>query len=389
MILFTQHNTEDNTSILTGMADARDAKIVKYQSKYMSPVFAAIEMISNSLAELPLNVKIKKENNDSILADHPLYDVIKFNKMTKFMLLKTMITDMLVEGDALAYIERDYNGKPVNIEYIPPGEYTIEFNQKERINYYRINYLHKLVEEINVIHFFKNTNDGYRGVSLVKQIAKDQIDLIKYTENAANDYFSKNMHLVGILSTPNRINNEKQLNQIRNSWLFGHSKDSNGVVVLDNDMKYQPVSQNSKDSQLLESRVFNIQDIARYFNINPVLLGDLSHSSYSTIEASLLEFATHTLYPYITLVENELCKKLLMPNEKDLYIDLDDNFILKSDKSTQANYLSALKNAGIITINEARQQLGLNNVDGGDNLMVNFTNIEDNKINTKPIQRND
>lgn len=385
MIIFTQHNTEDNTSVLTTMADAGNSKITKYQSKYMSPVFAAIEMISNSVAELPLNVKIKKDNKDSILADHKLYDVFKNMKMTKFLLIKTMITDMLVEGDAVAYIKRDYNGNPIEIVYLAPGEYTIEHDDKERINYYRINYLHKRVDEIDVIHFFKNTNDGYKGTSIVKQIAKDQIDLIKYTENAANDYFSKNMHLVGILSTPNRINNEKQLNQIRNSWLFGHSKDSNGVIVLDNDMKYQPVSQNSKDSQLLESRIYNIQDIARYFNINPVLLGDLSHSSYSTIEASLLEFATHTLYPYITLIENELNKKLLMPKETDLYIDLDANFILKSDKSTQANYLSTLKNAGIITINEARQQLGLNNVDGGDQLMVNFTNIENNKINTKPI----
>ena len=385
MIIFTQHNTEDNTSVLTTMADAGSSKITKYQSKYMSPVFAAIELISNSVAELPLNVKIKKDNKDSILAEHKLYDVLKSMKMTKFLFLKTMITDMLVEGDAVAYIKRDYNGNPIELVYLAPGEYTIERDDRNRVNYYHINYLHKKVDEIDVIHFFKNTNDGYKGVSIVKQIAKDQIDLIKYTENAANDYFSKNMHLVGILSTPNRINNEKQLNQIRNSWLFGHSKDSNGVIVLDNDMKYQPVSQNSKDSQLLESRIYNIQDIARYFNINPVLLGDLSHSSYSTIEASLLEFATHTLYPYITLIENELNKKLLMPKETDLYIDLDANFILKSDKSTQANYLSTLKNAGIITINEARQQLGLNNVDGGDQLMVNFTNIENNKINTKPI----
>lgn len=385
MILFTQHNTEDNTSILTTMADANNNKILKYQSKYMSPVFAAIELISNSVAELPLNVKIRKENKDSILGEHPLYDVMKSNKMTKFMLIKTMVTDMLIEGDAIAYIVRDYNGKPLSIEYVAPGEYTIEHDDKERVNYYRINYLHKKVDEIDVIHLFKNTTNGYQGVSIVKQIAKDEIDLIKYTENAANDYFAKNMHLVGILSTPNRINNEKQLNQIRNSWLFGHSKDSNGVIVLDNDMKYQPVSQNSKDSQLLESRVYNIQEIARYFNINPVLLGDLSHSSYSTIEASLLEFATHTLFPYITLIENELNKKLLMPNEKDLYIDLDENYILKSDKSTQANYLATLKNAGIISINEARQQLGLNNVDGGDQLMVNFTNIDNNKINTKPI----
>ena len=115
MIIFTQHNTEDNTSVLTTMADAGTSKITKYQSKYMSPVFAAIELISNSVAELPLNVKIKKDNKDSILAEHKLYDVLKSMKMTKFLFLKTMITDMLVEGDAVAYIKRDYNGNPIEL----------------------------------------------------------------------------------------------------------------------------------------------------------------------------------------------------------------------------------------------------------------------------------
>ena len=142
------------------------------------------------------------------------------------------------------------------------------------------------------------------------------------------------------------------------------------------------MSSNSKDAQLLETRLFNLQDIARFFNISPVLLGDLTHSSYSTIEASLLEFVTHTLYPYITLIENEFTRKLILPSERGLYIDLDDNYIIKSDKSSQAEYLSKLTGSGIITVNEARKQLGLNPIDGGDILSIPYTNIGQNTINS-------
>lgn len=155
------------------------------------------------------------------------------------------------------------------------------------------------------------------------------------------------------------------------------------MAILEAGMSYQAISGNSKDSQLLETRLFNIQDIARFFCINPVLLGDLSHSSYSTIEASLLEFVTHTLYPYITLMENELTRKLIKPSEKNLYVDLDDNFILKSDKTSQANYLNTLVAGGIMTRNEAREQLGLNPMEGGDELVIPYTNLEQNTIGTK------
>ena len=110
-------------------------------------------------------------------------------------------------------------------------------------------------------------------------------------------------------------------------------------------------------------------------------MGDFSHSSYSTIEASLLEFVTHTLYPYITLIENELRRKLIKPSEKNLYIDLDAGFILKSDKSSQATYLNTLVGGGIMSINEARLQLGLNPVDGGDDLRIAYSDANQNKSN--------
>lgn len=347
----------------------------------LSSVFAAVEIISNSIAELPINVKTRQDNKSDIVYDHNLYNVFNNNVQTKYMLMKMLIVDMLLYGNGLAYIERDNNGKPVSIIYCEHGTYNIYYDRLTRDLYYTIQGINNgRIEPINVIHFVKNSKDGVNGIGILNY-AKNTIELSKFTEKTSRDYFSGNCHLNGVLSTESKINTQQQREQIRDAWIQANGNNGTGIAVLEYGMKYQPVSSNAKEAQMLESRLFNLQEVARFFSINPVLLGDLSHSSYSTIEASLLEFVLHTLMPYIKLIEDELTRKLILPSEKALYIDLDDNFILKSDKQSQANYLTTLKNAGIITINEARQQLGLNPMENCDVLMVNFTNIDNNIIN--------
>lgn len=347
----------------------------------LSSVFAAVEIISNSIAELPINVKTRQDNKSDIVYDHNLYNVFNNNVQTKYMLMKMLIVDMLLYGNGLAYIERDNNGKPVSIIYCEHGTYNIYYDRLTRDLYYTIQGINNgRIEPINVIHFVKNSKDGVNGIGILNY-AKNTIELSKFTEKTSRDYFSGNCHLNGVLSTESKINTQQQREQIRDAWIQANGNNGTGIAVLEYGMKYQPVSSNAKEAQMLESRLFNLQEVARFFSINPVLLGDLSHSSYSTIEASLLEFVLHTLMPYIKLIEDELTRKLILPSEKALYIDLDDNFILKSDKQSQANYLTTLKNAGIITINEARQQLGLNPMENCDVLMVNYTNIDNNIIN--------
>lgn len=347
----------------------------------LSSVFAAVEIISNSVAELPINVKTKSDNKTDIVYGHNLYNVFNSCIQTKYMLIKMMVVDMLLYGNGLAYIKRDANGVPTELVYCEHGSYNIHYDKMTKDLYYTITGVPSgRVEPINVIHLIKNSKDGVNGVGILTY-AKNTLELSKYTEKTSKEYFSSNCHLAGVLSTESRINTAQQREQIRDSWLQANGNNGSRIAVLEYGMKYQPVSSNAKEAQMLESRLFNLQEVARFFSINPVLLGDLTHSSYSTIEASLLEFVMHTLEPYIILIENELTRKLILPSEKALYIDLDDNFILKSDKQSQANYLTTLKNAGIITINEARQQLGLNPIDGGDVLMVNYTNIDNNIIN--------
>lgn len=346
----------------------------------LSAVFAAVELISNSVAELPISVKTNKDNKSSIVANHPIYNIFDNCLLTKYMLIKMMVTDMLLYGDGFAYINRASDGTPIGLVYCPHGTVSIQYNeQKQTLYYLAPSIMRGRIEPINMLHILKNSKNGVEGKGVL-EYANKTIQLASYTEKAASDYFSSGCHVAGILSTNSPRLTEEQRNSIRTAWNQSHGKNGSGMAVLEAGMSYQAISANSRDSQLLETRLFNIQDIARFFNINPVLLGDLSHSSYSTIEASLLEFVTHTLFPYITLVEEEFSRKLIKPSEKDLYIDLDENFILKSDKTSQASYLSTLVSNGIMTSNEARQQLGLNAIEGGDKIMVAYSKVEDNTI---------
>lgn len=351
----------------------------------LSSVFAAVELISNSVAELPIKVKTNKDNQRSIINNHPIYNLFNNSLLTKYMLIKMMITDMLLYGDGFAHIKRAADGTPVELVYCPHGTVSIQYNEQRQTLYYTAPSIVKgRIEPINMLHILKNSKNGVEGRGVL-EYANKTIQLASYTEKAASDYFSSGCHVAGILSTTSPRLTEEQRNSIRTAWNQSHGKNGTGMAVLEAGMSYQAVSSNSKDSQLLETRLFNIQDIARFFNINPVLLGDLSHSSYSTIEASLLEFVTHTLFPYITLVEEEFTRKLIKPSEKDLYIDLDENFMLKSDKSSQASYLNTLVGGGIMTPNEAREQLGLNKIEGGDKIMVAYSKVEDNTIGEQNI----
>lgn len=346
----------------------------------LSGVFAAVELISNSIAELPLLVKTTQDNRTTIVTDHPLHEIWHACLQTRFIMMKQLIVDLLLYGNGFAMIERTEQGRPENLIYCPRGTVDIQYNERTHKLLYKVKGMPRLVEPVNMIHLIKNTRDGIHGVGVI-EYASCSAELAKVTERAAHDYFNNGLHVAGILTTETPRLTDDQRNKIRQAWYQAHGKSGSGLAVLEGGMQYQPVSSNGRDSQMLETRLFNLQEIARFFNISPVLLGDLSHNSYASIEGSLLEFVTHTLYPYITLVEDELTRKLILPSEHQLQIDLDANFLLKSDKTSQAQYLTSLVRGGIMTINEARQQIGLNDLEGGDELIIPYTNVDQNRIN--------
>lgn len=159
------------------------------------------------------------------------------------------------------------------------------------------------IEPINMLHLLKNSYDGISGISVLSYAART-IKTSSSTEQSAQSFFENGCNLSGILTVNGQVS-AKQKEEIRSSWRQAYNNGGNGLAVIPGNMSYQAVQVNAADAQMLESRQYNVQDIARFFGISPVLLGDLSHASYSTIEAVQNEFLLHTLQPYITMIENE------------------------------------------------------------------------------------
>lgn len=345
-------------------------------STSLSPFFAATELISNSVAQLPILVKRKND----IDFNHPLNYLFKDALISKYNFMKMLIADVILHGNGYAYIERAGDGTPINLIYCEYGSVVVNYNKQKQEIFYQIPFIKRgKIEQIDVIHLYKNSNDGVNGIPLANY-ANQVLKLAQATDKSASKYYSSGCALQGALTIKGTRKGSKE--QARQAFAETHGDKGSGLVILDDDMSYTPISSNANDSQMIEARTFNVREVARYFNLNPILLGDNSGASFSTIEAANIEFVSHTLQPYITMVEDEFNRKLVKPSEREtICIDIDEKYFLKGDMNTTASYLSTLTSSGIMSINEARQHLGLKPVEGGDECAIPYTKIEDNKIN--------
>lgn len=358
-----------------------------YGALSQSPFFAGINLIANGVAQMGWEIKSKTDTEvpNDFYAKHLFDDCL----LTKFMLVKNLIKDILLHGNGFCYIHRDKNGVPTSLEYLPYGDCNIVYNKITNSLFYQAPKISRsLIEPINIIHVLMHSNDGIEGRSIL-DFASNTINLNANAEKAASLYFASGMTVQGILSTDSPRLTKEQRQSIRQSWNESQLGKGTGISVLEAGMKYTPVSSNSKDAQLLETRLFNITEVSRWLNISPVLLGDYSKTAYNTIEQCQLQFVVNTLAPYVLMLEEELNRKIILPRDKNkYYIDILEESIIAQDKKAQAEYLGTLIDKAIITPNEARTSLGFAPIEGADDLYRPFTDIKQNKVNQNNEDKN-
>ena len=352
----------------------------------LSAVYSAVELISNSIALLPIQVKFKDDKGEpQVNSEHELNLAFNNNDMSKYMIIKMMVVDMLLFGNGYALIERS-GGHVTGIRYLESNDVQVQWDKYKKKLYYTCNTVAgKIIQPENILHIYKNSRDGHTGIGVLKYASRT-IDLANYTENSSLDYFAKGLNVTGIVHAKQPMN-KMQAQQALNSIEGNVNADKAYYKFLPFDIDFQPLTQNAKDAQMIETRLFNVSEIARFFNISPVLLQDLSKSSYSTVEAANLQFLTQTLLPYISIIEAEFNRKLV--GEENIFIDLDEREFLRTDSQSTANYYVTLVNAGILSRNEVREQLGYNKVEGGDELAIPYTNTEQNTFGDKSEEKND
>ena len=350
-----------------------------YTAMNISAVYRAVEIISDSVAILPINIKNVEQEHSETIETHPLTFVFKNNTISKYNFIKLLITSVMLRGNGFAYIKRGADGTAIGLQFLLNEDVTISYNRQKNELYYLCNLVSKKkIEPCNMIHLIKNSDDGVNGISILAY-ARRAIKLSGNTENAANSFFTNGCNLSGVLTVQGQLN-DKQRNDIRASWNQAYSNGGNGLAILQGNMDYKPIQLNAADSQMLESRQFNVEDIARFFEISPVLLGDLTHATYNNVEAMQQMFLLHTLQPYITMVEEEFTRKLFKPSERNLIVDLDETALLKTNKTALASYYATLLDKGVLCVDEVRKELGYSPI-GATKHIIAYSKIEDNIIN--------
>ena len=330
-----------------------------------------------------------KDKEDNLLPDnHYLWHIFDNSNINRFNMIKNVVEDIICHGNGFIYIERDYEtGQPRNVQYSPANQTMMYYNPlANKVYYNNPIFSSKWDDGMNYMHFFMQPDTtGFKGAS-IPSFAYKTISLANATEKSANDYYASGGQLYGLITTnttqPMVGTAEKQIKTLRQSWDEARAQSQGtGTVFIPADLKFQQLSSSAKDSAMVETRLYNITEIARFLNISPVLLGDLSHTQYGSIGDAQREFVIHTLSPYVVMMEEELNKKLIMPSrQSEEFIDLNENSILAVDQEKQANYLVNLTRNAIMTPNEARKILGLPQTEDGNKLLLPYSDVAANTV---------
>lgn len=349
------------------------------QSLALSAVYRCVEVITNGVASLPVKLyrtdekgfKYEIHNNLSfILSKKPT------EKMNAFTFYKLIVKDILLMGNAYVLILRDDNGEVVGLQYIQAGLVS-PIDKGDRIEY-QVTGIKGFVRQEDILHFMNYTDNGVYGISVLTH-ARRTLGIADYGENASENFYKSGGCTTGFLKFDGPSSG-KQREEILSAWnqaTGGVRNQPNGIPVLPANVNYTQLSVNPADAQLLESREFSIVEICRFFGVSPTKCFDLTHASYNNSEMAELAFLNDTLRPLLTKIEMEMETKLFKPEEGyDIKFDVSE--LLRTDKKSQAEYFTKLFNLGVLSPNDIRKELDMDEIEGGDIhcAQINLTSIK-------------
>jgi HK97 family phage portal protein len=360
----------------------------------MTAVYSCVRILSETLAGLPLHIyRYSNEGKEKDLA-HPLYRLLHDEpnpEMTSFVFRETLMGHLLLWGNAYAQIIRNARGEVIALYPLMPNKMTVDRDSKGRLFY-----LYSRTSDdaptlgddsqvylapSEVLHIPGLGFDGLIGYSPIA-MAKNAVGLAIATEEYGAKFFANGAAPGGVLEHPGTI---KDPQKVKESWnaAYQGSQNAHRVAVLEEGMKYQPIGISPEQAQFLETRKFQINEIARIFRVPPHMLADLEKSSFSNIEQQSLEFVKYTLDPWVVRWEQSMCRALLMESEKPIvFIKFNVDGLLRGDYvSRMSGYATARQN-GWMSANDIRELENLDRIPaefGGDLYLINgaMTKLQD------------
>ena len=258
-------------------------KVNEHSAMQMTAVYACVRILSESIASLPIHLyQNESEGSKSKAVKHPLYRILHNEpnpEMTSFVFRETLMTHLLLWGNAYAQIIRNGKGEVIGLYPLMPNRMTVDRDKQGRIVYeYRMQESDAPTAKLGsvtlrpseVLHVPGIGFDGLVGYSPIA-MAKNAIGLSIATEEYGAKFFANGATPGGILEFPGTVKNPES---IRESWNKGFSgNNAHKVAILEEGMKYTPISILPEQAQFLETRKFQIDEIARIFRVPPHMVG--------------------------------------------------------------------------------------------------------------------
>jgi HK97 family phage portal protein len=338
-------------------------------------VLACIRVLATSVAGLPLHIYRRLPGGGKEIArEHPLYRVVHSRPngwQTSFEWREQMMLHLLSHGDA--YNEKVYDGPRVK-ELIPlhPSRMTVERAKTGMLRYdYReeggksSGYVQRAI-----MHVRGMSDDGVTGLNTI-ELARNAIGLALACELHGASWFGNGARPGLVLTTDNTVSQE-YAESLRIQWerMHGGPRRANKTAILQGGLKPVPLGGgNMQESQFLETRRFEVEEICRLFGVPPHLVGDLSRSSFSNIEQQSLDFLTNGLVPWLRRIESAMQRDLL-DDDDEYFVEFDTRGSLRADAAGRAAYYNTLSTLGVASVNEIRAWENMNPVEGGDERFV-------------------
>lgn len=382
---------------LSGAQSVAGENVTEETALTYSAVYNAISLISGTVGALPLHLMQRAGKSKKIADSKPLYHVMHDNwnsYMTAMAGRECLTAHILAWGNG--YAEKVFNGMGEIVELWPitPNRVTPFMENNEL--FYRI----KLDSEPDVIlprekvlHIPGLGFDGFTGYSVIA-MARKSIGLGMALETFGSLYFGQGTHPGVIVSHPQRLNAESHANLKKSlTETYSGLGKAHRLMLLEDGMTLEKIGIPPNDSQFLESRNFQIPEIARWFNLPPHKLKDLTKSSFSNIESEQISFVTDSILPWLVREEQNFNYQLLSIAERKskLYFKHIVEGLLRGDSATRGTFYQAMFNIGAMSQNDIREKEDLNPINNkyADEYfvplnMVPLSLLEDHFKNSKP-----
>ena len=340
----------------------------------LSSVYAAISKISSTLASLPLNLHRLTAEGKALAKEHPAFVLLNSTpneEDTAFTFIECMISDALMYGCAYAEIERgNVTSRPAALHRLPAYNIRPDVYNGQKI--------------------FKDKDSGrvyYPDDLIVLECFRGKSPIRLHMENlgisaAAMEYgarfFGTGGNVGGYLMTDKSLTDE-QYHRLKNTWSSQHQGIANAheTAILEHGLKFERSTIPPDEAQFIATRKFQTEEVARIFNIPPILIQGEGSTTYNNVEQILIAFAQQTLIPWARRFEMELERKVLPERERGEYeVRFDMTSLLRGDLNSRREYYATALQHGFMSVNEVRNFEDLNGIGpSGDVHLVQVNQI--------------